>query len=49
MQPIQNQSKVWVKPEMTRIGMIGDVAASSKSGTAQCANDNPSCPTVNKS
>lgn len=49
MQASQNQSKVWVKPEMVRIGTIGDVAASNNNGTAQCANGNPACPTINKS
>lgn len=43
------QGHGWVKPEMVRIGRIGDIAVNTASGSSQCANGNPNCPTLNKS
>ena len=42
------KKSLWVNPRMERIGKIGDVAGTI-SGTEQCANSSPTCPTLNKS
>lgn len=44
----KSKSNVWVSPKLVRIGNIADVSGT-VTGLTQCANSNPTCPTLNKS